>query len=97
MIFSKLTMYKVVEFPGGIAIINQHDNLTTPGAVPLICGDGATVPEYLDRYIHAREKGKEIVAAHREAMLGTKMIEPGHLDEDNVVHSFGQQNLAKRH
>lgn len=76
MIFSKLNLYKVVEFDSGIVIIAQQDNLQRPGATPLIVGNGDTVAEYLARYMHARESGKDIVTAHSIALAGAKIIGP---------------------
>lgn len=87
MKFSKLLMYKVVEFRGGIVIIAQHDQLQQAEAVPLIVGHSDDVAEYLVRYMHARENGKEIVEAHRISLKGAKIVEAGHLDTP-ISHVF---------
>lgn len=66
----ELLLYQVVEFDSGILIMAQHDKLNRPGVVPLIIADGATVPEYLARYIHARERGMDLKTAHAKALEG---------------------------
>lgn len=79
MNFNKLLMYQVVEFDGGIAIIAQRDKLQRPDAVPLCIADGATIAEYLARYIHARESGKSIIDAHKSSLHGAKILQNGPL------------------
>lgn len=79
MKFSPLSLYKTIEFDGGIAIIAANDNLQRPDAVPLIVANGPTTVEYLRRYFAAREDGKTIVEANGAALEGASVIEQGAL------------------
>lgn len=62
-------LYKVVEFEKGIIILNALDTMSDrPEAVGLIAGKPNVIGEYIVRYLHARSKGKDIRAAHQEAL-----------------------------
>lgn len=68
MHFSKLKMYKVVEFDHGLVIIDDGDDLKDPKAQPLMKGYAGTVITYLDRYFYEREAGTDKRDAHELAL-----------------------------
>lgn len=82
MNFSRLLMYKVVEFPQGIIILHQHDELKRADATSLIVADSETLVEYLARYLHAREAGGDMKTAHKIALKGACIASVGDLDKE---------------
>jgi hypothetical protein len=88
MIYHRHLMYKVTAFGAGLVITAQHDHVELPDAVPLMVGPGNVVPEYLARFIHAREAGKDIHEAHKIAIAGAKIADLDHGDNKPPVAVF---------
>jgi hypothetical protein len=76
MFINGIALYKVIEFGGGILILNALDKLDRPHT-ELVIADIRTCGEYLLRYLHARgdgAAGKSMEEAHRQALQGAIVV-----------------------
>lgn len=72
-----VALYKVVEFEGGILLMNALDKMTDRKNVELVIADVRTCGEYLARYLYARgdgAAGKSMAEAHRQALEGAIVV-----------------------
>lgn len=76
MFLNNLVQYRVTECDDCIVIGPSNITVKMPGANPLVIAPAGAVAEYLSRYFHARERGKDLKAAHAEALIGAKVIAP---------------------
>lgn len=85
MKFKRGALYKLVEFPFGMALVEINTTVKMPNQEELVAADLPTIVEYLNRYFEFRQLGLPLVEAHAKALEGANVLSAGRLNDDNKL------------
>lgn len=75
--YNPLDLYQVTEIEAALVIHLRGAKIGNSNAAPLAAGPLEAMCEYVTRYTHARMRGITLDDAHRIALKGAKILEPG--------------------